>query len=142
MARQSIARLNGMMTIVTRDYSPYIGKELFGALRVQLLRAMSRAETILAGSGITVIARVWDAPRALNIAIRCANSSVANIRCVSRPTAQDYCALQTMTSEGDFDRAILVYSECEKSILSDEIETWHIDDIEHLVARLAAGAAP
>ena len=105
---------------------------------MQFLQTLSRAETILAQSGIVVVARVWDARRALDIAIRCVNCSVANIRCVWRATAQDYRALRTITSEGDFDRAILVYSDKESLVLSDEIETWHIDDIEHLVARLAA----
>jgi len=43
-----------------------------------------------------------------------------------------------MLAAGDFDRAILIYSDKENSFLSDAIETWHIDDIEQLAARLAA----
>lgn len=91
-------------------------------------------------AGIGVIARVCERD-STDLAVSLPNSRLGVIRIVNVASTDDGRALAEMIAAGDFDRAILIYSDKENSILSDEIETWHIDDIEHLVARLAAEAA-
>jgi hypothetical protein len=90
------------------------------------------------GIGIRLIAKMLKADGCVDHAAILPSGRTCVVRQVQIATVDDYRDLATMLAEGPFDRAALVCRENEGSFLSDEIETWHIDDIEHLAARLAA----
>lgn len=86
------------------------------------------------------IATVRHAAGSIDHACKLLSGTLCVVRQVEIAKALDYAALSTMLAEGPFTRAILVYCDKEGSVLSDEIETWWIGDIEELAAKLAAEA--
>lgn len=107
----------------------------------QLEIAASRCAVKLREAGLKVSATVWDTPRAMDLALHPTAPGALVVRCVARVTDSDYRALRAMLSEGDFDRAVLVYCDAEQPDVSDEIESWPIADIEKLAASLSRGDA-
>lgn len=97
--------------------------------------------SILAEAGFSVLAKVWDTPRALDLAAYPADGNSLIVRCVAQAESSDYVALKTMIAEGDFDRAVLVYCDPSQPHLSDEIESWAIGDVDRLAALLAGEGA-
>ncbi len=99
------------------------------------------AEEAFASSELQPIAHVVDSEGSLDLAFQLPSAGLLLVRCVDRCRVTDYDSLGSMLREGDFDRAVLVYCDREGSVLSGEIETWHIDDVERLAAKLALEAA-
>lgn len=95
----------------------------------------------LTAAGLKCLALVHDAPGTADLAIHLGENRLGVVRCARRLDRSDYRALATMLAQGDFERAVLVYCEREGSVLSDEIETWFVGDVEALAASLAGEAA-
>ena len=86
--------------------------------------------------GFKPIARVHDSERATDLAIALSPTSLVVVRCVDVAATEDHTALATMLSEGDFVWAALVYGEREGSETVGLVETFHVSELDRLVARL------
>jgi hypothetical protein len=64
------------------------------------------------------------------------------LRCVQRGHPKDHVALGTMLEQGDFDRAILVHCDAAATNFSDQVECWHIGEIERLLECIGIRSAP
>lgn len=73
---------------------------------------------------------------ARDLAISLGSSRLTIVRCVDRVNPGDHTALATMISEGDFIYGALVYERGETPHSSGLIETFHISQLDQLVARL------
>lgn len=98
--------------------------------------AANALETALAAGGLTAIARVNDSRRATDFAVALPAVRLAVIRCVMSPTSADHTALATMVTEGDFTWSALVCVKSEDSFDGHQIETFHVNELARLVARL------
>ncbi len=98
-------------------------------------------EVSLASAGLRPIARVLDSRHVLDFAFPARHEKFIVLRLVTRAEPSDYRALKTMLTEGDFDRAVLVYCDPEQPFLSEEIESWAIGDVDKLAASLAGEGA-
>jgi len=58
------------------------------------------------------------------------------VRCVEQATQKDHTALATMISEGDFIWGAVIYEEGEPSHSPGLIESFHVSQLDQLVARL------
>lgn len=96
----------------------------------------SAAEANLAQFGARPLARVVDSNRTTDLAIALSPNRLAVTRCVERVAHDDHTALATMMTEGDFVWAGLVYGEREGSETVGLIETFHVSELDRLVARL------
>ncbi len=104
------------------------------------LSAVGAVRALLAGPGLHLVAQVKERDNTFDLALEGANNRRIVVRCTILAQSTDYRDLATMLAEGDFDRAVLVYCEKEGSVLSDEIETWFVGDVERLAASLAREA--
>lgn len=95
-------------------------------------------ESALLRIGLHLLGRVKETGGATDHAVQSHGQKLFVVRLVERIASSDYEALSEMLRAGDFDRAILVHCQKEGSVLSDEVETWWIGDIEELAASLAA----
>jgi hypothetical protein len=101
-----------------------------------------RLERILEGAGLKLIARVRESNRATDLAVVSGDGLLDVIRCVDRPSSQDYHALKTMLAQGDFTRAVLVYTAEDQPHLSGEIKSYPLSRIDELAASLARESDP
>ena len=90
----------------------------------------------LSRSGTRTVARVSEGESSIDLAVALPAASLAAVRCVERVSAEDHAALATMVSEGDFVWAGLVYGEQDGSQTVGLIETFHVSELDGLVARL------
>jgi len=58
------------------------------------------------------------------------------VRCVEQATRKDHTALATMISEGDFVYGAVVYEQGEPPHSPSLIESFHVSQLDQLVARL------
>lgn len=98
--------------------------------------AANALETALAAAGLRAIARVNDSRRATDFAVALPAVRLAVIRCVMRPTPADHTALATMVTEGDFTWSALICAKSEDALSGQQIETFHFNELDRLVARL------
>ena len=90
----------------------------------------------LRSSGFRILARVPATNHATDLAVALNSTRLAVVRCTAHAGPADHSALTTMISQGDFIWGAIVYSE---SALPDPlglIESFHIDQLDELVARL------
>lgn len=90
----------------------------------------------LAHTGASILARVPDGDRATDFVLELSPRRLAVIRSMSHSTKKDRTALATMISEGDFIWGAVVYEEGEPPRSPGLIETFHISQLDQLVARL------
>lgn len=96
----------------------------------------SVAEANLAQSGARILARVNDSNHATDLALALSLARIAVVRCVERASADDHTALATMISEGDFIWGAVVYEQGEPAPSLGLIESFHVSQLDQLVARL------
>ncbi len=94
------------------------------------------ALAILATASLRPVARVIACDRATDLALCLSPTRLAVIRCVEQIDQEDLAALATMVIEGDFVWAGLVYGEREGSETGGLVETFHVSELDKLVARL------
>ena len=107
-----------------------------------LCEAAARCCDALAANGARPIARVIASKRALDLAIVGMHVGHLVVRCVPTPAPDDYRALKTMLTEGDFTRAFIVYTAEDQPHLSGEIESYPLSRIDELAALLAKESPP
>ena len=107
-----------------------------------LSEAAERCCDALAANGARPIARVIASKRALDLAFAATGFGHLIVRCVPTPAPDDYHALKTMLTQGDFTRAALVYTAEDQSHLTGEIEAYPISRIDELAPSLARESAP
>jgi len=90
---------------------------------------------------LKVVARVQENLRATDFAIAAPNSKFCVVRCVPHAAPDDYRALKAMLTQGDFDRAFLVYTAEDQPHLPGEIESYPLSRIDELAASLARESA-
>lgn len=90
----------------------------------------------LGATRLKAIARVLDSNCATDFAIALSAKRLAVIRCMDSATQEDRTALATMFTEGDFVWAGLIYGERDGSETAGLIETFHVGELDRLVARL------
>src|SRR5262245_25623722 len=106
---------------------------------------MEIARVVCAGlsrAGFRRVTAVRDSVRAFDLAFIDGNQRRLVVRCVARAVPEDYRALKTMLAQGTFDRAVLIYCDRRQPHLSDEIESWAIEDLGELAQSLADERAP
>lgn len=93
-------------------------------------------ERVLRGLKLSIIADVADGEaRDLVISLRPKRAVIIHcVQCVSR---EDHTALATMISQGDFIWGAIVYSESAEPDPLGLIESFHVDQLDQLVSRLA-----
>lgn len=84
---------------------------------------------------LRIVADVPDV-NARDLAISLGSNRLAIVRCVGRATPGDHTALATMLSEGDFIWGAVVYEQGEPPHSTGLIESFHISQLDQLVARL------
>ncbi len=94
------------------------------------------AEANLAQVGASILARVYESEHATDFAIALSPKRLAVIRCVESATEEHHTALATMLTEGDFVWAGLVYGERDGVETAGLVETFHVSELDSLVARL------
>lgn len=87
-------------------------------------------------AAIETVACVCASAHATDVAFKISSIHLAVVRCAAHVANTDHTALATMMSEGDFVWAGLVYSEREGSETAGLIETFHVSELDRLVARL------
>lgn len=90
----------------------------------------------LTARDLICLAAVYESPRATDHAVALSATRLAVVRRVDRATPEDHAALATILTEGDFIWAGLVYAERAGSKTVGLIETFHISQLDQLVARL------
>ncbi len=90
---------------------------------------------LLANSGLGMVARVPER-NILDVVIELSATRRAVVRNAPRASRADHTALATMMTQGDFVWAGLVYGEREGSETVGLIETFHVSELDRLVARL------
>lgn|GEM_PF-2305743 len=101
--------------------------------------ATSRVESTrgaMAAACLDCVAQVVDSDRATDLAVALSPARLAVVRCVDQATPEDHTALATMLTEGDFVWAGLVYGEREGSETVGFVETFHVSELDRLLARL------
>lgn len=83
-----------------------------------------------------MVARVLEHDTATDLAVALSCADLGVVRCVHEATPADHTALATMLAEGDFVWAGLVYSVRDGSGPPGPIETFHVSELDRLVARL------
>jgi hypothetical protein len=94
----------------------------------------------LSSHGLAPIAKTREADGSIHFAIDLGAAGWCVVRWSEVVSARDYRTLRTMVRQGDFDRAVVVYSDCEQSRLSNEIESWPISKSNELARLLAQRA--
>ncbi len=94
------------------------------------------ARCALAVASLRCVAQVHDSDRATDLAIALSASCLAVIRCVERTAPEDHTALETMLSEGPFIWGAVVYDQGEAPQSPGLIESFHVSQLDQLVARL------
>lgn len=95
----------------------------------KILGAMSAA-------AFDCVARVDASRRAVDLTMSVSNARLVVVRHVDEVTTKDHTALATMISEGDFIWGAVVYEQGERSPPPDLIETFHVSQLDQLLARL------
>lgn len=95
----------------------------------KILGAMSAA-------AFDCVARVDASCRAVDLAMAVSNARLVVVRHVDEVTPEDHSALATMISEGDFVWGAVVYQEGEPPHSPGLIESFHVSQLDQLVARL------
>ncbi|MDZ4690247.1 hypothetical protein [Terricaulis sp.] len=90
----------------------------------------------LSHSGFRPIAQVLEDELRLDQAVALPAGRIAVIRYVESSTPGDHTALATMMTEGDFVWAGLVHDERDGSETSGLVETFHVSELDRLIARL------
>lgn len=101
-----------------------------------VVNAEQRALAALASASMYPLARVIDSNRALDVAFSFWDHHPAVIRCVEHREPEDQAALATMVSEGDFIWGAVVYEQGEPPNSPGLIESFHVSQLDQLVARL------
>lgn len=99
----------------------------------------ARIETVatsLQGDGFQILARVPDTGRATDLAIALGARRLSVVRYVERAAPEDHTALATMIAEGDFIWGAVVYEQGEPPHSPGLIESFHVGQLDQLVARL------
>ncbi len=93
-------------------------------------------------NGITILARVLDSERAIDIALSSTvGDALTVVRCVARIEPVDYRALQSMLIEGDFNGAALIFTAEDQPHLSSEIPSYSLARVDELAALLSRDGA-
>lgn len=108
---------------------------------LDIASSLDKCEAAFRGSGLTVVARVLEAPNVIDLAVMRGQTRIV-VRSVEHVGAADYRALRSMLAEGDFTRAAIVYTAEDQPHLSGEIETYPLSRIDELAASLARESAP
>jgi hypothetical protein len=82
------------------------------------------------------LATVNEGPRATDHAVALSATRLVVVRRVERAATEDHTALATMISEGDFIWGALVYEQGEPPNSPGLIESFHVSQLDQLVARL------
>ncbi|MEQ1810975.1 MAG: hypothetical protein ABL889_13670 [Terricaulis sp.] len=90
----------------------------------------------LAAASLRPVARVIASDRATDLAFSLSPTRVAVIRCVEHVTPEHHTALATMLSEGPFIWGAVVYDQGEAPQSPGLIESFHVSQLDQLVARL------
>lgn len=90
----------------------------------------------LTSSGVRTVACVEDNDGATDIAVMFLPARLAVVRCVEHVSHEDHSALATMISEGDFIWGAVVYEQGEPPNSPGLIESFHVSQLDQLVARL------
>lgn len=84
---------------------------------------------------LRIVADVPDV-NARDLAISLGSNRLAIVRCVDRATPGDHTALATMISAGDFIWGAVVHEQGEPPLSPGLIESFHVSQLDQLVARL------
>lgn len=90
----------------------------------------------LAPAAFDCVARVEASDHAVDFAISVSKARLVVIRCVGQAANRDPFDLATMISEGDFIWGAVVYEQGEPSHSPGLIESFHVSQLDQLVARL------
>lgn len=90
----------------------------------------------LTGHNLNCVAAVCESPRVTDYAVSLSATRLAVVRRVDRPTTEDHTAIATMISEGDFIWGAVVYDQDEAPGSPGLIESFHVTQLDQLVARL------
>lgn len=93
-------------------------------------------ETALCAARLKPIARVTDSKGATDLALALSLARLAIVRYVAEATPEDHTALETMLSEGPFIWGAVVYDQGEAPQSPGLIESFHVSQLDQLVARL------
>jgi hypothetical protein len=108
---------------------------------VSLSERTGQLQSVFTDNGLKVIGKVWASPRAIDLAMLGPKNQGTVVRCTEFAQSNDYVELKTMLTQGDFDRAFLVYTADDQRHLSDEIESYPLSRIDELAASLARASA-
>jgi len=98
--------------------------------------AAGKLEARLAAAALRVVVRVSESRCAKDLAIALSPTRLAILRCVEGESPSDHTALATMISGGDFIWGAVVYEQGESPHSLGLIESFHISQLDQLVARL------
>lgn len=90
----------------------------------------------MATANFDCVARVEESYRAIDLAMLLTPARPAVVRCVNKTMPDDHSALATMISEGDFIWGAVVYEQGEPPLSPGLIESFHVSQLDQLVARL------
>ncbi len=90
----------------------------------------------MAASAFDCVARVEASDRAVDLAMSLPNARLVVIRCVGQAAHRDHSDLATMIAEGDFIWGAVVYEQGEPPYALGLIESFHVSQLDQLVARL------
>lgn len=92
-------------------------------------------EQVLTRTMLRIVADVPDV-NARDLAISLGSNRLTIVRCADRVNPGDQTALATMISEGDFIWGAVVYEQGEPPHSPGLIESFHVSQLDQLVARL------
>lgn len=84
------------------------------------------------------VAWVEASDHAVDLAISLSDTRLIVVRCADQALPKDHSDLASMMAEGDFVWAGLVFGEREGSEAVGLVETFHVSELDGLVARLSA----
>lgn len=96
----------------------------------------SALEEALGSAGMRTVAHVNEHDRAADFALAFSSDRLLIIRCVEQGDPDNHTALATMLSEGPFIWAALVYEHGDAPSSPGLIESFHVSELDRLVARL------
>lgn len=90
----------------------------------------------MSAAAFDCVARVGASSRAVDLAMSVASPRLVVVRYVDEVIPEDHTALATMISEGDFIWGAVVYEQGEPPHSPGLIESFHVSQLDQLVARL------
>jgi hypothetical protein len=102
----------------------------------------SQCEVTLKRAGLRLLGKVHDRAVVIDLALVDGAGRSIVVRCANEPRESDHVALATMLSDGDFDRAFIVYTAEDQPHLTGEIEAYPLSRIDELATSLARERDP